>query len=60
MAPLPPPVTVVASLTECNEPGCEIDFEIHLTKEGEKKEDEKFKLNERQVEFESKQLKLAF
>lgn len=39
---------------------CEIEFEIHLNKEGEKKEAEKMKLHERQVEFESKQLKLAF
>ena len=39
---------------------CEIEFEIYLTKEGEEKEEEKIKLHERQIEFESKQLKLAF
>lgn len=39
---------------------CEIEFEIYLTKKGEEKEEEKIKLHERQVEFESKQLKLAF
>ena len=39
---------------------CEIEFEIYLNKEGEKKEAEKMKLHERQIEFESKQLKLAF
>ena len=35
------------------------EFEIFLNDEGEKIEDEKMELHERQVEFESKQLKLA-
>jgi hypothetical protein len=38
----------------------EIEFEIYLTDEGEKKELEKIEANERQVEFESKQLNFQY
>ena len=38
----------------------EIEFEIYLTDEGEKKQLEKMKTNERQIEFESKQLNFQY
>ena len=38
----------------------QIEFEIYLTDEGEKKELEKIEANERQIEFESKQLNFQY
>ena len=38
----------------------EIEFEIYLTDDGEKKELEKIEANERQIEFESKQLNFQY
>lgn len=38
----------------------EIEFEIYLTDEGEKKQLEKIEANERQIEFESKQLNFQY